>query len=116
MTREEEINKASMEFASDVSEAYEYSYKEGFIDGGEWADNHPKSPWISVNVDLPCNHEEFTRKSRMSTKLVLVRTRKAAYFVNYMIKGKSKWEWFCAVDDIEDEIEYWMPIPELPKE
>lgn len=84
--------------------------------GAKYADEHPKSTWINVKDDLPCNHEEFTRKSRMSTKIVLVRTRKATYFVNYMIKEKSKWEWFCAVDDTEDEIVYWMPIPELPKE
>ena len=120
MIREEEIYKVAKEFSSEITEAYKYSYKDGFIDGCVWSDNHPKSPWISVNDDLPCNHEEFTRNSRMSTKLVLVRTRKATYFVNYMIKEKSKWKskwkWFCPVDNIENEIEYWMPIPELPKE
>lgn len=116
MTRQEEINKVAKEFSSEITEVYKYSYKDGFIDGCEWADNHPKSPWIRVNDDLPCNHEEFTCKSRMSTKLVLVRTRKATYFVNYMIKDKYKWKWFCSVDDIKDEIEYWMPIPNLPKE
>lgn len=24
-----------------------------------WSDNHPKSPWISVADDLPCNHKEL---------------------------------------------------------
>lgn len=115
MMREEEIYKASMEFYSDVVDAYKYSYKDGFIDGCVWADNHPKSPWISVNDDLPCNYEEFTLKSRRVTKVVFVRTRKSTYFVNYMIKEKSKWKWFYDSTDIEDEIEYWMSIPELPK-
>ena len=28
--------------------------------GVQWADVHPKSPCISVNDDLPCNHQDLT--------------------------------------------------------
>lgn len=31
----------------------------GFEAGVKWADKNPKSPWIRVGEDLPCNHKEL---------------------------------------------------------
>ena len=60
MTREEEINNAKEVFYRKIlQEGTYYDPRDCFEEGAEWADNHPKSPWISVEDDLPCNHEEL---------------------------------------------------------
>ena len=49
----------------------------GFEAGVKWADAHPKSPWISVEDDLPCNHSDLVltyNGTPFSTKRVLVMT------------------------------------------
>ena len=61
MTREEEITQAadkdfeieSVDMRDDLD--FYKVYRAGVIYG----QNHPKSPWISVKDDLPCNHEEL---------------------------------------------------------
>ena len=65
MTREEEIKKALGEqfYSTPCSK----TYKMGFEVGAMWADNNPKSSWINVKDDLPCNnpnniHFGFTNK------------------------------------------------------
>ena len=68
MTREEEINKASDELFN--SAPCSKTYKMGFEAGAMWADNNPKSPWISVEDDLPYNHEELMENEHC-TKYVL---------------------------------------------
>ena len=70
MTREEQIKKQADIYTDDASNYTEWSddggwsnsndidlVEKAFIEGAKWADNNPKSPWISVNDDLPCNHE-----------------------------------------------------------
>ena len=49
MTREEQIAIASCAYGSRGSSI-------DFTVGAKWADSHPKSPWISVEEDLPCNN------------------------------------------------------------
>ena len=67
--------------------------------------------WISVEDDLPCNHEELM-DGEFQTKFVIVSTNGInKYFelmYNYPPKG---WIWSS-----EAIPKYWMPIPELPKE
>ena len=109
MTRIEDINKASIEHASEVDEAYKYSYKDGFIDGSVWADNHPKSPWISDKKDLPYKHEKLTHSNY--TDRVLVLSRHGFSEVAFMSKIGDTWEWTTLI-----VVLYWMPIPQLPKE
>lgn len=46
-----------------------------FEAGVEWADNHPKSPWISVKDDLPCNHKELLLSTGYHTRSVLTYKR-----------------------------------------
>ena len=94
-----------------------------FLEGAKFA---LENQWISVDDDLPCNHEELMvkdEKSRWETKRVLVRIQetdtsfKRSYFADCMM---SKWDgeesgflWhLCS----QGYITHWMPIPELPKE
>ena len=95
---------------------------ECFEKGADWADEHPlhpteedkeKSPWISVEDDLPCNHEELLKSPKSyRTKAVIVRFDNNMHGFLYMTNIPNKWEW---ADKIK-VITHWMPIPELPKE
>ena len=62
MSRQEEIRNAiDMIFPIPPSEKgrkYEQALMAtGFEAGVKWADANPKSPWISIDEDLPCNHK-----------------------------------------------------------
>ena len=59
MAREEEINIAVSRYIEENSISAILSNKNSFIEGAKWSDEHPKSPWISVEDDLPCNHDEL---------------------------------------------------------
>lgn len=98
-----------------------------FEAGAIWSDNHPKSPWISVKDDLPCNHEELIvkdSKGRSETKKVIIRYlrkgpsgKMVPKIMDCMMstfaagEGSDKfvWHFFCK----EYIITHWMPIPEL---
>lgn len=74
MTREEEIRAAINKIfpCTNGGRCYEQSLgASGFELGVHWADNNPKSPWISVKDDLPCNHKDLM-KNENYTKRVLV--------------------------------------------
>lgn len=99
MTREEEIKRAADIYYGGMYHKYPMEY---FTKGAQWADKHPKSPWISVKDRLPEVGD-----------YVLIHTN-----LNHM---------FCAKRNNLDEMDgagfvvpigyfdYWMPIPELPK-
>ena len=69
MTREKEIEIISKKYGTaslvygklhnDTLKGLLKHYQKGFTAGVKWADEHPKSPWINVKDDLPCNHEEL---------------------------------------------------------
>ena len=64
MTREEEISNAVDTIIPIPPLRDGRTYEQalmatGFEAGIKWADAYPKSPWISVEDDLPCNHEEL---------------------------------------------------------
>ena len=83
------------------------------IKGDELVDEHIKSPWISVEDDLPCNHEELLKSQKSyRTKSVIVRFDNNMHGFLYMSKIHNKWEWYDKIKGIT----HWMPIPELPKE
>lgn len=117
MTRED-IEKLNVVepycFESDREDQW---YQVGLQEGLDVADNHPKSPWISVKDDLPCNNPNFIHFG--FTNRVLVRDKKGNLFVAYM-KRKSKdneWIWY-GIDDNFDlvEITHWMYIPDISHE
>ena len=99
MTRQEEIRNAVDTIfpipPSEKGRKYEQALMAtGFEAGVKWADEHPKSPWISVEDDLPCNnpnniHFGFTNK-------VLVMDNNKNTFIAFMKKYKDgKWVWGC---------------------
>lgn len=115
MTREKEIDIAATH--------YDYGYYEGskisayccFRDGAKWADDNPKSPWISVKEDLPCNHKELiTTEGHYKKETINVITIDKYGIVedNYMVLyDNDEWCWKYGMTPL-----YWMPIPKLPKE
>ena len=90
-----------------------------FLEGAEFA---LENQWISVDEDLPCNHEELI-ENEIHTKNVLVvfawnndpskRHIGICDMCNKIGSFNTNWYWrhmsyFHVV--------YWMPLPELPKE
>ena len=122
MTREEEIRTAVDTIVpilpSNNGRTYEQALMAtGFEAGVNWADYHPKSPWISVKEDLPCNHSDLVLTYNdipFSTKRVLVMTDIHTLFLCDMKKDNGRgWIWNYLT---KDKITHWMPIPEPPKE
>ena len=77
MTRDEEIRNAiDTTFPIPPSEkgrTYEQALMAtGFENGVKWADTHPKSPWISVEDDLPCYHPELMRNEVFTKKIIVL--------------------------------------------
>ena len=78
-----------------------------FLEGADFALNNQ---WISVEEDLPCNHDElFINDDKKETKTVLSIIN-GYIMLSRMYKPKHKWHWDS------EEPTHWMPIPELLKE
>ena len=121
MTREEEIRTAVDTIVpilpSNNGRTYEQALiASGFEEGVKWADKNPKSPWISVKDDLPCNHSDLVltyNDTPFSTKRVMVVTDIHTLFLCEMKKDDDRgWIWNYLT---KDKITHWFPIPELPK-
>ena len=109
MTREEQISIASCAYGSRGSSL-------DFTVGAKWADSNPKSPWISVEEDLPCNNPNNIHFGFTNTVLVIDEENNT--YIAFMVKDKdNKWSWDSA-DNFAflHSITHWMPIPKLPKE
>ena len=121
MTRQEEIRTAVDTIVpilpSNNGRTYEQALiASGFEEGVKWADKNPKSPWISVDDDLPCNHSDLVltyNDTPFSTKRVMVVTDIHTLFLCEMKKDDHRgWIWNYPT---KDKITHWMPIPEPPK-
>lgn len=115
MTRENEINIAASKYIEDNSLGGEVcisSRKDSFIEGADWADNNPKSPWISVKDDLPFNHKELLDSSKRMTFQVFIRYGDGRYGFSCMAKILDEWKWL----NNWTKITHWMKVPEIPKE
>ena len=106
MTREEEIINAANELCNSFRGGK--TYKLGFEIGVKWADEHPKSPWISVKDDLPCNHEELLNPDDKRDTSYVVTIIHGYVIMSRMYKLNGKWYWE------NDEPTHWFPIPKLP--
>lgn len=82
-----------------------------FLEGAKFA---LENQWISVEDDLPCNHEELIDKNYkgnlIKTLFVIV------WYDNHedldcMISENGEWGWLG-----KDSYTHWMQIPEPPKE
>ena len=115
MTRQEEISNA-VDTIIPISPLWDgRTYEQalmatGFEAGVKWADSHPKSPWISVKDDLPCNHEELLNPDDKRDTSCVVAIIHGHIVLSRMYKLYGKWHWES------NEPSHWMPIPGLPKE
>ena len=123
MTREEEIKCASKDYINYLldkqeyhNENYtEYDIQQAFEKGAQWADNNPKSPWISVKDKLPCNEKdlivEIIKGVELRTKKVGVLSIDGYIDISYMYSlPPHGWHW-----NTNDTITHWFPLPERPK-
>ena len=78
-----------------------------FLEGAEFALNNQ---WISVEDDLPCNHEELLSPDDKRDTSYVVAIIHGYILMSRMYKLKGKWYWE------NDEPTHWFPIPEPPKE
>lgn len=113
MTREEEISKASIDYAERQTAGILGIEKQIAISsyeaGAEWADGHPINPWHSVaDGDLPSFDD-----------IVLINSKEYGVITARYDKG---WEGvevplFYSADCARtaEEVDYWMEIPQLPK-
>ena len=114
-TRQQEVNDAKTAFYKRVLEDdYYYDPRDCFEEGAEWADSHPKSPWISVKHDLPCNHSELISLDKSSENLTVTEYVVAVVYgykvLTRMYEVDGKWYWET------DEPTHWFAIPEPPTE
>lgn len=121
MTRAEEIRNAIDKIIpispSRNGRTYEQSLMAtGFESGVKWADSNQKSPWISVEDDLPCYHADminvFVKNVEWRTDRVLAMSDDGIMVVTYMYKLGS-WSWYW---NETDRITHWMAIPKLEEE
>ena len=116
MTREEIEQINEIEPYSFETSGEEQWYRIGFLEGLETADANPKSSWISVNDDLPCNHKELIAadgRYEKNTICVITINKYGIIESNYMVLyDDGKWGWEYGVPAPC----YWMLIPKLPKE
>lgn len=116
MTREEIEQINEIEPYSFETSGEEQWYRIGLLEGLETADANPKSSWISVNDDLPCNHKELIAadgRYEKNTICVITINKYGIIESNYMVLyDDGKWGWEYGVPAPC----YWMLIPKLPKE
>ena len=117
MTREEieQLNEAEPYcFETDREEQW---YNVGLQQGLATADNNPKSSWISVDDDLPCNHKELMACEHC-TKLVLAvliynedPSKKCIKICGMLGSDNTSWYWLIGT---HYKVVYWMPLPKMP--
>ena len=127
MIREELIKKQAEIYTDNRDNYVEWSdgweahndikfVEKAFIEDAKWADSNPKSSWISVNDDLPCNHEELiTTDGHHEKNTICVITINKYGIIegkDMVLYDNGKWEWKYGVPAPC----YWMLIPKLPKE
>ena len=82
-----------------------------FLEGAEFALNNQ---WISVEEDLPCNHEELiSTEYDKETIYVLVIGKDAIADTDCMEYNGKEWRW---QRNSFFRPTHWMPAPKLPKE
>ena len=110
MTREEQIREATRNLIISVSRANRATFaREVFEAGAKWADENPKSPWISVEDRLPEPEKE----------VIILNKRKQAdidFLTDDFEGGYYWWKSDEAIFCEDDEITHWMPIPKLQEE
>ena len=116
MIRREEINNAKEAFYERIfQENCYYDPRDCFEEGAEWADDNPKSHWISVKDKLPCDEKdlivEIIKGVELRTKKVGVLSIDGYIDITYMYSlPPHGWHW-----NTNDTITHWFPLAERPK-
>ena len=128
MTREEEIKCASKDYINYLLDKQEYhnenytedDIQQAFEKGVKWADKNPKSLWISIEDDLPCNHVELLVDCFQTKYVEACFTHpdgSSFVTIEKMVRvdvgmDKDCWQWSS---NLREHVTYWKPIPEPPK-
>ena len=102
MTVQEKIQKKSEGFGE---------LAPAFLEGAEFA---LENQWISVEEDLPCNHEELIDKNYkgkfIKTLFVIALCENKHQDFTCMVLVNGEWRW------LGDSYTHWLSIPKFPKE
>ena len=121
MTREEieQLNEAEPYCFETARE--EQWYNVGLQQGLATADANPKSSWISVEDDLPCNHKELMDGEHYTKSVLVVvawdddpskKYIKICNMCNIVLGSINVcWHWLIGT---HYKVAYWMPLPKLP--
>lgn len=105
MIRQYQISEAALEYCFQDKNSKctnELAAFLAFSNGAQWADENPKSPWISVEDKLPDDGVIVIVAYRVRLGEILYGSD--VFHIDY------GWESSCF-----DKVVAWMPIPELPK-
>ena len=81
--------------------------------GLDVADSDPISPWINVDEDLPCNHEELIIDEPLYKRTKpIVCNKSHGISVDQMVYDISRNEWYWTGETPT----HWFSAPKLPKE
>ena len=90
-----------------------------FLEGAKFA---LENQWISVEDDLPCNHEELIENENYTKNVLVVlawnndpskRHIGICDMCNKIGSFNTNWYW---QNTVYYHVVYWKPLPELPKE
>lgn len=111
MTQEEKIRQVAQKYIATDKHNGVGVRTQAFIDGAEWADKHPASPWHKVaSGDLPKE-----QKGDAVDLPFLVRAKGVTYLTYYAWYEDEDAPEFYDDCDCPIDVDYWMEIPKLPK-
>ena len=123
MTRQEQIRDAIDTiipiFRSNNGRTYEQALMASSFEAGvNWADDNPKSPWISVNDDLPNDETEWyiIYCEAYNKNGDDIENKHHEIFLENFDKETSLWVNIESYNNYFFDVLYWMEIPELPKD
>ena len=102
MKREEKIRQVAQKYIATDKHNGVGVRTQAFVDGAEWADKHPASPWHSVaDGDLPNKDGRYLTLHTNGIPCI------HAFNTQY-----RRW----VINAYQSIVKYWMEIPELPTE
>lgn len=113
MTREEEIREVAHFNATKFSTRNGYTTpEEACVQTAQWADEHPKNPWIRVKDQLPENGEQVI--------FMCSRRRPIRVYYGWYREFHDGYRAFMTIDPNTitwsiGRVTHWMPFPQLPK-
>ena len=126
MFREYEIEKQASLYTDDADNYLEYSddrgwtdkndkefVKKAFIEGANWADSNPISPWISTEISVPHNYEDLTDPDNKRYSKYVIGMANGHAFLTRTCQIPNQWHsggcWYWE----GQEPTYWMRLPEI---